>query len=140
MAPISKADLDQISNTIALAMQQGFSQLTAALSQPKAAIPAQAKTVNYKYGTFLPKGAKADAGSLAAKDQRIVNAFNKRGFKVTLMDRDNPKAPFDVRPFKGWLDQGRVVRKGQKGVKGLFHITQTDAIAPAKPVKAKKKA
>lgn len=95
--------------------------------------------MNYRYGTFIPKGQKADAGSLAAKDQRIVNAFNKRGFKVTLMDRDNPKAPFDVRPFKGWLDQGRVVGKGQKGVKGLFHITQTDALPSAKPTKAKAK-
>ena len=53
------------------------------------------------------------------------------------MLRNDPKAPFDVRPFKGWLDQGRIVRKGQKGVRGLFHITQTDALPSAKPVKAK---
>ena len=88
---------------------------------------------------FLPKGAKAAPSDLAAKDQRIVNAFAKKGFKVTLMDRNDPKAPFDVRPFKGWLDNGRVVRKGQKGVKGLFHITQTDALPSAKPAKAKAK-
>jgi hypothetical protein len=35
---------------------------------------------------------------LAAKDQRIVNPFAKKGFKVTLMDRNDPKAPFDVNP------------------------------------------
>jgi hypothetical protein len=41
-----------------------------------------------------------------------------------------------VKPFKAWLADGRVVRKGQKSVAGLFHISQTDALpekAPAKP-------
>jgi len=32
----------------------------------------------------------------------------------------------------GWLAEGRVVRRGEKGVKGLFHISQTDPV-PAKP-------
>jgi len=54
MSPISKTDLDQISMTIASAMSQGFAQLTAALSQPRAAT-AQAKT-SYRYSGFLPKG------------------------------------------------------------------------------------
>ena len=138
MSPIASSDLDKIATVIASSMQQGFAQLTAALSQPKAAMPAQAKT-SYKYGTFLPKGAKADATSLAAKDQRIVNAFARKGFSVTLMDRNDPTKPFDVRPFKGWLDQGRIVRKGQKGVKGLFHVTQTDPLPSAKPAKGKAK-
>jgi len=88
---------------------------------------------------FLPKGSHAAPVDLASKDARIVAAFARKGFKVTLMDRNDPKAPFDVRPFKGWLDQGRIVRKGQKGVKGLFHITQTDALPSAKPAKAKAK-
>jgi hypothetical protein len=140
MAPISKSDLDQISNTIALAMQQGFAQLTQALAAQPKAQPAQAKTASYKYSTpFLPRGSKAAPSDLVSKDAAIVARFAKRGFKVTLMDRNDPKAPFDVRPFKGWLDQGRVVRKGQKGVKGLLHVSQTDAIASAKPTKAKKK-
>jgi hypothetical protein len=138
MAPINTNDLDKITSTIALAMQQGFAQLTAALSQPKT-VAAQAKTASYRYSTpFLPKGSHAAPSDLAAKDQRIVNAFAKRGFKVTLMDRNDPKAPFDVRPFKGWLDNGRVVRKGQKGVKGLFHVDQTDPL-PVKTGKAKPK-
>jgi hypothetical protein len=137
MAPISKADLDAITATIASSVSQAIAQAFAQL--PKAAVPAQAKTTAYRYGTFLPKGSKADPASLAAKDARIVAAFSKRGFAVTLKNRANPDAPFDVRPFKGWLDQGRIVRKGQKGVKGLFHISQTDAIASAKPTKAKSK-
>ena len=119
---------DQISALIA----DGVAKALAAQSgAPQAASP--------KPTSFLPKGSHAAPSDLAAKDQRIVNAFAKKGFKVTLMDRNDPKAPFDVRPFKGWLDQGRIVRKGQKGVKGLFHITQTDAIAPAKPAKTKAK-
>jgi len=89
---------------------------------------------------FLPKGAKAAPSDLASKDAPIVAAFAKRGFKVTLMDRNDPTKPFDVRPFKGWLEVGRVVRKGQKGVRGLFCVSQTDALPSAKPAKAKGKA
>ena len=47
------------------------------------------------------------------------------------MDRSNPKAEFNVKPFKGWLELGRQVRKGQKSIKGLFHVSQTDPIKPA---------
>src|SRR5215472_12120083 len=84
---------------------------------------------------FLPKGSHAAPSDLASKDARIVAAFAKRGFKVTLMDRTDKSKPLDVKPFKAWLADGRVVRKGQRGVRGLFHISQTDAIVPAKPVK-----
>ena len=47
------------------------------------------------------------------------------------MNRADPKAEFNVRPFKQWLEQGRMVRKGQHGIRGLFHVTQTDPIKPA---------
>ncbi len=59
------------------------------------------------------------------------------------MDRNNPKASFNVKPFKAWLDEGRMVKKGEHGIRGLFHISQTSELpkAPAKPaVKAKAKA
>ena len=89
---------------------------------------------------FLPKGEKAAPSDLAAKDQHLINTFHRKGFKdVVLMDRDDPTKPFDVRPFKGWLDQGRIVRKGQKGVRGLFHLTQTDPLPSAKTAKGKGK-
>jgi hypothetical protein len=87
---------------------------------------------------FLPKGSKAAPSDLADKDRQIVAAFKRRGFSVTLMDRNDPKLPYDVRPYKGWLDVGRVVRKGQRGVRGLFHLTQTDALPSATPPKGKK--
>jgi len=86
---------------------------------------------------FLPKGSHAAPSDLAAKDQQLINAFLRKGFKdVQLMDRADPTKPFNVKPFKSWLNDGRIVRKGQRGVRGLFHITQTDALpgkAPAKP-------
>src|SRR5262249_17932153 len=78
---------------------------------------------------FLPKGSKAAPSGLASKDARIAAAFARRGFKVTLKDRANPDAPFDVKPFKAWLSESRIVRKGQRGVAGLFHLSQTDLIA-----------
>src|SRR5215469_8390008 len=98
---------DQISALIA----DGVAKALAAQSgAPQAASP--------KPTSFLPKGSHAAPSDLAAKDQRIVNAFAKRGFKVTLMDRNDKSKPFDVKPFKGWLADGRVVRKGQRGVRG----------------------
>ena len=140
MSPISTNDLDAITAAIATAMQSGFAQISQALAQQPKAAAATAKTSAYRYGTFLPKGSHADPDSLALKDQRILNAFLKRGFKDTVLrDRSNPDAPHNVKPFKLWLDAGRIVRRGQKGVKGLFHVSQTDALPTAKPAKARAK-
>jgi hypothetical protein len=86
---------------------------------------------------FLPKGSHAAPSDLASRDQQILNAFHRKGFKdVQLLDRTDPTKPFNVKPFKAWLDAGRVVRRGQKSVKGLFHVSQTDPLpgkAAAKP-------
>ena len=83
-----------------------------------------------------PKGAAPQAktwtNSLEAKDRSLLNTFSRRGFKVTLLDRNDPSKPFDVKPFRQWLNEGRIVRRGEKGVKGLFHVSQTDPV-PAKP-------
>jgi hypothetical protein len=83
-------------------------------------------------GTGLPLSLRSFAAGVA-KDNRIRHSFKRKGFNVTLMDRNDPNKPYDVRPFKGWLAQGRIVRKGQKGVMGLFHITQTDALPDNSP-------
>jgi hypothetical protein len=76
---------------------------------------------------------------LASKDRSLVNTFARRGFKnVVLMDRADKSKPFNIKPYKAWIAEGRVVRRGERGVRGLFHIDQTDVI-PAKPEpKAKK--
>lgn len=82
------------------------------------------------------KRTKADM--LAAKDRAIKATFTKRGIKdVVLMDRNDPAKDFNVRPygrqnedgsFSGWLGQGRKVKKGEKSVRGLFHISQTEEV------------
>jgi hypothetical protein len=42
--------------------------------------------------------------------------------------------------YKAWIAEGRVVRRGEWGVRGLFHIDQTDVIAAkGAPPKAKGK-
>ena len=95
----------------------------------------------------LPKAVAPDkkAAMLSAKDKALLTQFKRRGFKdVVLINRADPSAPFNVRPFQGWINQGRIVRKGERGVRGLFHVSQTDPIEAApkapkegKPVEAK---
>lgn len=74
---------------------------------------------------------------LADKDQRILKGFAKKGIaNVVLMDRNDKSKDFNVRPFgkpakdgmpaTGWLAQGRIVKKGEHGVQGLFHVSQTE--------------
>ena len=77
-----------------------------------------------------PKQSKAQM--LASKDKRIVAAFARKGIKnVVLMDRTDPNAPFNVKPYKVWLAEGRIVRKGEHGAEGLFHVSQTDEVVAA---------
>jgi hypothetical protein len=81
-----------------------------------------------------PRKSKADL--LSAKDKSLVAGFSRKGFKdVVLMDRTDPTKPFNVRPFNGWVSNGRMVRKGERGVRGLFHISQTEPVtaAPKEP-------
>jgi hypothetical protein len=121
MTKLDQQALDQIVNAV-----------ITALGQSQAAMPKASNS----YSRFLPKGSKAQPSDLASRDAQIVAAFARKGFKVTLMDRNDPAKPFDVRPFKGWLGEGRIVRKGQRGIRGLFHVTQTDPLpakASAKP-------
>jgi hypothetical protein len=85
---------------------------------------------------FLPRGEKAAPSDLASKDAALINAFHRKGFKdVVLMDRTDPAKPFNIKPFKAWLSDGRIVRKGQRGIRGLFHVTQTDPLPGKASVK-----
>lgn len=76
----------------------------------------------------VSKPAVSRSDRLAAKDEAITRGFARKGIKVTLMDRADPSKEFDVRPFKGWYERGRVVRKGERGVRGLFHVSQTQPL------------
>jgi len=79
----------------------------------------------------------AKAGnSLEQKDKALIAGFARRGIKnVVLMDRSDPAKAHDVRPYQGWLKLGYQVRKGEKGIRGLFHQSQCDRIAPKAPAK-----
>jgi hypothetical protein len=88
--------------------------------------------------TASPKAPSISApgNSLEAKDRSLIAGFKRRGITdVVLMDRADKSKPFNVKPFKGWLEQGRMVKKGEKSIKGLFHISQTSELpkASAKP-------
>jgi hypothetical protein len=87
----------------------------------------------------------APGNSLEQKDKALINGFRRKGIplaEIVLMDRSDKSKPFTIKPFKAWLEQGRQVRKGERGIRGLFHISQTDLIKPAKtqPVPAEQKA
>lgn len=87
-----------------------------------------------------PQGFAKAKSSLAKKDAQILKGFARKGIKdVVLMDRSDRSKPFNVKPFKAWVADGRIVRKGQHGVKGLFHVSQTDKLvqSEAKPVQPK---
>jgi hypothetical protein len=81
---------------------------------------------------------------LAAKDRALIAGLKRKGIpvdQIKLMDRANPKADYNVKPYRDWITAGRQVNKGQHGIRGLFHVSQTSPIAPkAKPsLKAKAK-
>ena len=92
-----------------------------------------------------PKAASISApgNSLEARDRSIVAGFKRRGIAdVVLMDRADKSKPFNVKPFRAWLEQGRQVRKGEKSIKGLFHVSQTSELPKpsAKPAVAPEQA
>src|SRR5262245_48638974 len=82
-----------------------------------------------------PKAASGKApNDLASKDRGLIAGFKRKGIKeadIVLMDRADPSKPYNVRPFgnaekkNGWIGRGRMVRRGERGVRGLFHISQT---------------
>jgi hypothetical protein len=80
------------------------------------------------------------ADKLAQRDASIRAGFARRGIKdVVLMDRNDPTKPYNIKPFRAWLEAGWQVRKGERSIKGLFHQSQCDLIAKAKPVSAEQK-
>ena len=59
----------------------------------------------------------------AKREASIVNGFKRKGFKEAQI-----KLRENIKPYKLWLESGRQVRKGERGVRGLFHVDQTDPI------------
>jgi hypothetical protein len=65
----------------------------------------------------------APADKLAQRHAAILAGFKRKGYK-------DAKLFTDIKPFKSWMAEGRIVKKGQKSIKGLFHRDQTDAVTP----------
>ena len=63
----------------------------------------------------------------------VARAFNRKGLKNTEFTLQSGGSD-TVRTYKGWLANGRIVNRGQHGVKGLFHISQTSEHKNIKPV------
>jgi hypothetical protein len=118
MAQLDQTQLAQIVSAVIQALQvQG------------AASPKPAPQFKNSFGKFDP----------IAKDRQLLNTFSRRGFKVTLMDRNDPTKPYDVKPYKAWIKEGRIVRRGERSVRGLFYVSQTDVIQPKAEMTAERK-
>jgi hypothetical protein len=78
--------------------------------------------------TAAPKAAPVSApvDKLAQRHAAILKGFQRKGYK-------DAKLFVDIKPFKAWYAEGRIVKKGQKSIKGLFHRDQTEVIAKAQP-------
>ena len=90
-----------------------------------------------------PASVASPVDKLAQRDASIRAGFKRRGIAdVVLMDRADKSKPFNVKPFRAWLEQGRQVRKGEKSIKGLFHVSQTSELPKpsAKPAVAPEQA
>jgi hypothetical protein len=106
---------------LAAIVAQSVAEALAAQTKPQQPSPSA-------NGAAQPKIGKAER--LAAKDASLVRGFVRKGFKdVVLMDRNDPSKPFNVRPFKAWLEQGRLVRKGERSIRGLFAPDDPNMIA-----------
>ena len=107
--------------------------VTAALNaSKKKQYPAVKARVAYRNPRVSRAEVKPQVDRSLARRSAIARGFARKGIKVTFV---NETGRFDnVKPFKMWLAEGLIVRKGEHGVKGLFHSSQCQQyIAPALP-------
>jgi hypothetical protein len=105
------------------------------LSQIVGAVLAALRTEGQGSAPKAAPAAKAD-NSLEAKDRALVAGFKRKGIpldQIVLMDRNDKSKPYTIKPFKQWLAEGRMVKKGEHGIRGLFHVSQTSELPKAKP-------
>lgn len=92
-----------------------------------------------KTGTFKRKVHPFDTSKLSPavvsdRDEKQLNryaavarGFNRKGLKNSEFTLSAGGSD-TVKTYKGWLHVGRSVKRGQHGVKGLFHISQTSEL------------
>ena len=104
--------------------------VTAALTKKK--YPAVKARVAYHNPRVSKASVKPAVDRNLQRRSAIARGFARKGIKVTFV---NETGRFEnVKPYKVWLGEGFVVRKGQHGVSGLFHISQCDPLPVVKPV------
>lgn len=113
---MTQAQIMQIATAVAAVM---------ANAQPtKRKYPAVKAHVAYKAKSTIDADPVADRR--LARLAKIARGFKKMGVVVTF---DKATGRFDnVKPYKLWLVDGRIVRKGQHGVSDMFHVSQTDTL------------
>lgn len=100
----------------------------AALNTPKKDYGKVAKRPAYRNPRISKADVEPSVDRALKRRSAIGKGFARKGIKVTFV---NETGRFDnVKPFKTWLLEGRVVRKGEHGIRGLFHISQTDTFVP----------
>lgn len=127
---------DQLLKALVALMQSGV--LNTALPKAKGG----------KYGSKSQKYPTFKGGSAAAKltkktkagvtsDQpdkklqfqsAVIKGFKAKGLKDTEIELYGTGTT-GIQTYKGWLKLGRQVKKGQHGVKGCFHYSQTEPMA-----------
>jgi hypothetical protein len=120
-------------------LKQALANLIANMSQDQVADLIKAVQGQGTAPSASPKG----RFDLAAKDRSIVAGFRRKGIpvdQIVLMDRSDKTKPFNIKPYQAWLQENRIVRKGEKSVRGLFHVSQTDVLKTAAKIAAKAKA
>lgn len=109
-----------------LAMLQGAIDAPVAVNRKR---PAKGKNAKRTKGKGQAKASEAEIEASRLRNNELVtDAFTKAGF-TDVQPRIN------VLTYDKWVEQGRRVRKGEKSTRvgnfNLFHVSQTDADAPA---------
>ena len=88
---------------------------------------AKLQTAGYKVLKTNKKSAKKAEPEKSERVQKYEAAV-MRGLIRKGIKKADIKLRVNVLPFKGWTEKGRVVRKGEHGVRGLFHVSQTEPL------------
>ena len=103
-----------------------FTAFLATQQQPKAGKP----TNKHKLSKQIKKGPKV--GTFTDQPDKkvqfqtaVVKGFLAKGLKQTEIELYGTGTT-GIQTYKGWLKLGRQVKKGQRGIKGCFHYSQTE--------------
>lgn len=92
--------------------------------KPKASTKVSAAVVPFRASR---SNVTVQQNRVLSRNADVARGFSRRGIKLAF---DPTSGRFvNVKPYRLWLQSGRQVRKGEHGVRGFFHISQTEALA-----------